>query len=95
MNLAAGPAIRALLIEDNPGDARLIQEMLRDASGGHAAVKLELADRLAVGLAKLTDEVSDVVLLDLTLPDSQGFETFTTLHTHAPDVGIVVLDKPE
>ena len=90
MNLAATP-IRALLIEDNPGDARLIREMLRDAGGASAAVTLAHADRLALGLEQLTQQPTDVVLLDLTLPDSQGFETFTTVHTQAPDVAIVVL----
>jgi signal transduction histidine kinase len=83
--------IRGLLIEDNPGDARLIREMLRDAGGAPAAVELAHADRLALGLEQLTKQVTDVVLLDLTLPDSQGFETFTSLHTQAPDVAIVVL----
>jgi DNA-binding NarL/FixJ family response regulator len=90
VNLAATP-IRALLIEDNPGDARLIREMLRDAGGASAAVVLAHADRLAPGLQQLAEQVTDVVLLDLTLPDSQGFETFATVHTQAPDVAIVVL----
>jgi signal transduction histidine kinase len=90
VNLAA-PQIRALLIEDNPGDARLIREMLRDAGGAHAAVELAHADRLALGLEHLTKLVTDVVLLDLTLPDSEGFETFTSLHTRMPDLAIVVL----
>jgi signal transduction histidine kinase len=86
-----GAPIRALLIEDNPGDARLIREMLRDAGVGHTAVELAHADRLALGLQQLTNRVTDVVLLDLTLPDSHGFETFTTVHTHAPDIALVVL----
>jgi signal transduction histidine kinase len=83
--------IRALLVEDNLGDARLIREMLRDAGGGHAAVELAHADRLALGLEELTNQAIDVVLLDLTLPDSHGFDTFTTVHAHAPDVAVVVL----
>jgi signal transduction histidine kinase len=83
--------IRALLIEDNPGDARLIREMLREAGAGHTAVELTHADRLALGLQQLTNLVTDVVLLDLTLPDSHGFETFTTVHTQAPDIPLVVL----
>jgi signal transduction histidine kinase len=90
VTLAAAP-IRALLIEDNPGDARLIREMLRDAIDANTAVTLAQVDRLAVGLEQLTTEVTDVVLLDLTLPDSQGLETFTRVHTQAPDVAIVVL----
>ncbi len=85
------PPIRLLLIEDNPGDARLIREMLRDAGGTHTAVELAHADRLALGLEQLWKHVTDVVLLDLTLPDSQGFETFTSLHVQVPDVAIVVL----
>jgi DNA-binding NarL/FixJ family response regulator len=86
-----GAPIHALLIEDNPGDARLIREMLRDAGVGHAAVELAHADRLALGLEQFSSQATDVVLLDLTLPDSQGFDTFTTVHAHAPDVAIVVL----
>jgi signal transduction histidine kinase len=90
VTLAPTP-IRALLIEDNPGDARLIREMLRDAGAPSAAVELAHADCLAPGLQQLATQVTDVVLLDLTLPDSQGFDTFTTVHTQAPDVAIVVL----
>jgi len=86
-----GAPIRAQLIEDNPGDARLIREMLRDVGGASAAVELTHADRLALGLEQLTNQVTDVVLLDLSLPDSHGFDTFTTVHTHVPDVAIVVL----
>jgi DNA-binding NarL/FixJ family response regulator len=90
VTLATAP-IRALLIEDNPGDARLIHEMLRDAGGAAATVELAHADRLAPGLQQLAKQVTDVVLLDLTLPDSQGFDTFTTVYTQAPNVAIVVL----
>jgi signal transduction histidine kinase len=90
VNPAAIP-VRVLLIEDNAGDARLIQEMLREAGSAHAPVELAHADRLAGGLEQLTKQVTDVVLLDLTLPDSQGFETFIRVHTRAPDVAIVVL----
>lgn len=90
MNFAAAP-IHALLIEDEPGDARLIREMLRDAVGAQAGVELAHVGRLARGLEHLAQQVTDVVLLDLTLPDSRGFETFTTVHSQAPGVAIVVL----
>jgi signal transduction histidine kinase len=84
--------IRALLIEDNPGDARLIREMLREsASGGALPVDLTHVDRLSAGLETLHDEATNVVLLDLSLPDSTGFDTFRTVRTAAPGVAIVVL----
>jgi phosphoserine phosphatase RsbU/P len=83
--------IRALLVEDNPGDARLIREMLREARAGHAVVQLTHADRLAAGLEHLAAHPTDVVLLDLSLPDSGGFDTFARTHAAAPDVPIVVL----
>jgi signal transduction histidine kinase len=89
--LIAASVIRVLLVEDSPGDARLIQEMLREPSDAHTAVHLELADRLASAMEHLTNRATDLVLLDLSLPDSHGFETFSRLHTHAPDVAMVVL----
>lgn len=75
--------IRVLLIEDNPGDARLIQEMLKDAS--NANLRFEHASSLSEGLKYIGDPEKplDAVLLDLGLPDSQGFETFTRFHEEA------------
>jgi signal transduction histidine kinase len=87
----AGNSIRALLIEDNPGDARLIREMLREAGVGLAEVDLRTADRLSSGLQRLYEDNVDVVFLDLTLPDSSGFETFTAVHAAAPDVAVIIL----
>ena len=60
---------KVLLVEDNPGDARLIQEML-------TGFKLECQEQLSSGLKYLSKGKADVVLLDLTLPDSQGVDTF-------------------
>lgn len=66
-------AIKVLLVEDNPGDARLIVEMLREASD---EFDLQQVDSLKAALAELDRAAVDVVLLDLGLPDSQGLETF-------------------
>ena len=60
--------IQVLLVEDNPGDARLIQEMLAEA--GVARFTLECVDRLSAGLARLAANDIRLVLLDLGLPDS-------------------------
>jgi signal transduction histidine kinase len=81
--------ITVLLVEDNPGDARLIREALFEARG--AVYDLEWEDRLEAGLGRLAMGGIDVVVLDLSLPESQGMETFTTVHAAAPHVPIVVL----
>jgi signal transduction histidine kinase/DNA-binding response OmpR family regulator/GAF domain-containing protein len=82
--------MKVLLIEDNPGDARLIQEMVSEANG--AMFDLKRVDRLSTGLKHLvTAGDIDLVLLDLELPDSSGFDTFTDLQAQAPEVAIVVL----
>ena len=88
---AETPRIRVLLIEDNPGDARLIREMLRDAGAGQTVIDLEHAARLATGLERLSSAGADVVLLDLSLPDSSGLATFEAVHDARPDTPIVVL----
>jgi len=80
--------IRVLLIEDNPGDTRLIREMLREAD---PTVQVAQVERLAQGLASLAEGATEVVLLDLSLPDSRGFGTFERTHASAPNVPIVVL----
>ena len=69
--------IKALLIEDNPGDARLIQEMVYEVDG--AEFDLEHVDRLSTGLERLSVKDVNVVLLDLGLPDSSGFDMFTSV----------------
>jgi PAS domain S-box-containing protein len=81
--------VRVLLIEDDPEDAELIRDYLAEGTGG--TVKLEWVDRLATGLERLTRGGIDVVLLDLSLPDSRGLETFEQAHRQAPDLPIVIL----
>jgi diguanylate cyclase (GGDEF)-like protein len=80
---------KVLLIEDNPGDARLIQAMIEEEEG--APFQLHFADRLALGLEHLSASETALVLLDLSLPDSFGLETFTKVYTHSPTVPIIVL----
>jgi signal transduction histidine kinase len=80
---------KILLIEDNPGDARLIREMLTESIG--ARFHLECVERLSAGLERLAQGGIDVVLLDLSLPDSQGLDTFLSTHAQVPRVPIVVL----
>ena len=82
-------SIRVLLIEDNPGDARLIREYLSDPAG--ASFELEQAATLAEGAARLGRGGLDIVLLDLSLPDSPMPETFGQVHQCDPEVPIIVM----
>lgn len=84
-------AIHILLIEDNPGDADLIGDMLSQRQ----TVKLLLADRLSSGLDCLRKQAVSLILLDLSLPDSLGMATFNRLHREASHIPIVVLTGSE
>jgi PAS domain S-box-containing protein len=86
---AATQPIRVLMVEDNPGDARLIFEMLRDVSADDFA--LERVDRLEPALARLGQTGVDVVLLDLELPDSVGLETLERARRGTTTEPIVVI----
>jgi len=81
--------IKVLLIEDNAGDARLIQEQLKEIS--EATFQLEHASELQDGLTYLANHEIDIVLSDLSLPDSPGLETFKRLQTEVSGVPVIVL----
>jgi len=87
-NPTADAPVHLLLVEDNPGDARLFQEMLAEAgpafSMEHVRKASEAAERLCRGGV-------DIVMSDLSLPDSQGMDTFSALHDAAPNVPLIVL----
>ncbi len=81
--------VNILLIEDNPGDARLIEEMLKEAA--QDAHEVQVCYRLATGLKSLLSGTFHVVLLDLNLPDSEGLETLTQIHAAEPNVVVIIL----
>jgi two-component system cell cycle sensor histidine kinase/response regulator CckA len=81
--------MHVLLIEDNEDDACLIGEMLTERIA--ADIELEWTDRLESGLMRVTEGKVDVVLLDLSLPDSHGLETLDRIQVRAPDLPIIVL----
>jgi two-component system, cell cycle response regulator len=81
--------IRVLLIEDNPGDARLIQEMLAEAEG--IRFELECVDNLSTGIDRLAKGSIDVIFLDLSLPDSQGLATLHKVLTLPMELPIIVV----
>src|SRR5882724_3482257 len=81
--------IKALLVEDNDGDVRIVKEVVAQAEG--AKVELSHVYRLKEALGRLAKETFDVVLLDLSLPDSQGLHTFDQAHQAAGCAPILVL----
>ncbi len=86
-------ALNVLLIKDNPGDADLIREYLSEDED--VAFDLVWSDRLSAGLERLAEERFDLVLLDLSLPDSEGLETFDKARRQAPHIPIIILTGRE
>ncbi len=87
-NISPASAVRILIVEDNVADVRLLTEMLSEAQTPFA---IEQVSRLALALDRLAQGGINLVLTDLTLPDSHGLETFRRLHFHAPTVPVIVL----
>ena len=84
-----GEPTRVLVIENNPADLSLVKELLKKARD--SSFEVEGVDRLSGGLKRVAAGGIDVVLLDLFLPDSRGFETFTQVYARVPEVPIIVL----
>jgi two-component system cell cycle sensor histidine kinase/response regulator CckA len=81
--------MNVLLVEDNPVDARMIRGLLRAPS---ASLRCDHVTRLAEALERLNMvDPPDVVLLDLNLDDSSGYETFDRLRQAAPRTAVLVL----
>ena len=89
------PEIHVLLIEDNPDDALLIRELLREASRATQSFESTHVERLSTGLTRLAENEVDVLLLGLSLPDSHGLSSLVHARLGAPDVPIVVLSGLE
>jgi diguanylate cyclase (GGDEF)-like protein/PAS domain S-box-containing protein len=88
-NAAAPAPIRVLLVEDEPGDAMLARVALRASQG--AGFILSWVSTLAEALRNLGKTAYDVMLLDLSLPDSSGLETLQTAKRAAGNTPIIVL----
>ena len=80
---------KILLVEDNPGDARLLQEAFTEIAG--MLFQFNLCKTLQEALACLAKGRPDVCLLDLGLPDAQGLEAVQSIHRESSDLPIVVL----
>ncbi len=84
-----GARTHILLVEDNPGDARILRELL--AEGNAERFTLTHVDRLDTGIRCLDQSAIHIILLDLSLPDSQGAETLARMHAAAKGIPIVLM----
>ncbi|MEN6457464.1 MAG: SpoIIE family protein phosphatase [Thermoguttaceae bacterium] len=81
--------IKILLVEDDPDDVWIMRNLLGDRwDEPFDLVQVEL---LSAAIERCSETAFDVILLDLSLPDSQGLETFFAMHAHAGEVPIVIL----
>lgn len=85
--------IHILLIEDSSSVAEMLQAGFAEIEGH--SLKLDWADTLGAGLRRVDQGGIDVVLLDLSLPDSTGLDTYRQLRDAAPDLPVVILTGSE
>src|ERR1700730_4224370 len=82
-----GQRIRVLLIEDDPGYTMFVRAQLALESAWH----LHCASSLAEGLSALEKEPFDIIVTDLSLPDSEGYQTFAQVFRQADGLPVIVL----
>jgi len=80
---------KVLLLEDNPGDARLVELLLMESDLFDCEIENKIT--LQAGIDALSEKTYAAVLLDLTLPDSRGFETLDKLLSSHPKTNVIVL----
>ena len=84
-----GENIKILLLEDNPGDAYLIEEHLEEFAS--FSYEFKNVGTLNEALTVLKKQPYDVILLDLELPDSYGINTFLNIYNKNPLIPIIIL----
>ena len=83
--------IKILVIEDNPGDAYLVEEQLEEFA--NFSYELNNVGTLNEALSVLKEQPFDVILLDLILPDSYGVDTFIRIHNQNSHIPIIILTE--
>ena len=81
--------IKILLVEDNPEDVFLLERTLQKSRG--TKFDIETVESLRKAISRLQKGGIDVVLLDLSLTDSKGLDTFNALQAEVPEIPIIVL----
>jgi len=86
--------LHVLLVEDDPDYATLVQQWL-DGTGDDPGFVLSWTDSLSSAVSRLARGGIDIVLLDLSLPDSQGIGTFLTLRSRSSGIPVIVLSSAD
>ncbi len=81
--------LKILVVEDNPADSLMVEEIIKEYAKGHFQV--EVTQRLSEAIEKLNANTYDIVLLDLFLPDSSNLETLYTLRAHFPHMPVIIM----
>ena len=81
--------LHILLVEDNPGDAMLIEEILLEKADFH--FKINVAETLKAATTKIKSNTFDIILLDLGLPDSDGLMGLEQIIAHEKNAPIIVI----
>lgn len=81
--------IDLLLIEDNPDDVDILKELFADA--GYSTSGFVHADELSAGIELLSVKSFEMILLDISLPDSCGASTFFSIHEKALETPIIII----
>ena len=84
-------SLRILFVEDNPGDIRLVREMLIAAD--EERIELSFVSRVGEVRTRLAQGGIDVILLDLNLPDANGLSAVEHIHADFPEIPLVVLSS--
>jgi PAS domain S-box-containing protein len=85
--------VRVLVVEDNPGDLRLLQDHI--AHAGEGRYDVAAVERLAQAQSVMRERAFDLLLLDLSLPDSHGIDTFRSVRGDAGDAAVLILSGLE
>lgn len=83
------PGKKILIVEDNPGDQLILSELLQMSTV--AIVDMIYCSRLEDAILQLKENQIDIVLLDLTLPDSNGMETFLSVKPYTLNIPVIIL----
>ena len=83
---------KVLMVEDEPAVAKMMKEVLENpGTAGEAGFVVEHSTGLRASLERIKKGNFDIVLLDLSLPDSTGYATFKEVHNAAPDLPVVIM----